>query len=146
MNTNIRSGECAWHQSEVKMLGRVITGLRGWELKKTVGKEHLYAAGQYPVDITEGNVAYDGNIKILGYEADILNQAAQAAGFDGITGVPHELIVMTIRFKKSLVDRPTFITTRGMAFTEDGDGMEQGAKNREITLPFLAMDITKATL
>ena len=146
MNTHIRSSECAWHQSELKLLGRTITGLRGWEVKKAVDKEHLHAAGQNPLDITEGNITYDGNIKVLGFEADALNQAAQAAGFDGITGVPHELIVMTIRFKKSLVDRPTFITVRGMAFTEDGDGMEQGAKNREVTLPFLAMDRTKATL
>ena len=43
-NMNIKSSECAWHQTEVKVLGRTLTGIRGWEIKKTVEKEHLYGA------------------------------------------------------------------------------------------------------
>ena len=145
MNTNIRSGECAWHQSEVKILGRTITGLRGWEVNIHADKEPLYGAGQQPIDITEGNRSYDGNIKVLGFEADALNHAAQLAGFSDITGVPHEMCVMTLSFRKSRLDPVTFIEVRGMAFTESPDSMEQGAKNREVTLPFQAMDITKVT-
>src|SRR5574344_1726419 len=123
-NMNIRSKECAWHQSELKILGRVITGIRGWEIKKTVEKEPLYGAGQEPIDITEGNRKTEGNIKVLGFEADALNKAAQIAGFDDITSVPHELIVMNLKLKKTLVDKPTNIAVRGISFTECGDSME----------------------
>lgn len=145
-NINIRSSECAWHQTEVKLLDRTLTGIRGWEIKKTVEKEPLYGAGQNPLDITEGNVKVEGSFKVLGFEADALNQAAKAAGYGDITEVPHESIVANIKLKRSPLDTATNIAIRGIAFTECGDSMEQGAKNREITLPFIAMDVIKATL
>lgn len=145
-NINIRSSECAWHQTEVKILGRTLTGIRGWEVKKTVEKEPLYGAGQHAIDITEGNVKVEGSFKVLGFEADALNSAAQLAGYDDITAVPHEAIVANIKMKRSLMDKTTNIAIRGIAFTEVGDSMEQGAKNREVTLPFIAMDVIKTTL
>ena len=145
-NINIRSSECAWHQTEVKILGRTLTGIRGWEVKKTVEKEPLYGAGQHAIDITEGNVKVEGSFKVLGFEADALNSAAQQAGYDDITAVPHEAIVANIKMKRSLMDKTTNIAIRGIAFTEAGDSMEQGAKNREVTLPFIAMDMIKTTL
>ena len=145
-NININSNECAWHQTEVKLLGRTLTGIRGWEIKKTVEKEPLYGAGQNALDITEGNVKIEGSFKVLGFEADALNKAAQAAGYDDIASVPHDSIVANIRLKRSLADRTTNIKIRGIAFTECGDSMEQGAKMREVSLPFIAMDVIKTTL
>ncbi len=139
MNVNITSSECAWSHFEVKILNRVIKGLRGFESKKTVDAEHLYGAGDEPIDIMKSNKKYEGNIKILGFEADAMNKAAQDAGFDDITEVPHELIVITISFKRRATDKlKTYIST-GVQFTEDGVSLEQGAKNREITLPYIAM-------
>lgn len=139
MNINITTTECAWAHFEVKILNRIIKGLRGFESKKSVEAEHLYGAGAEPLDITKGNIKYEGNIKILGFEADAMNKAAQDAGFDDITEVPHELIIITISFKRRITDKlKTYIST-GVQFTEDGFAMEQGAKNREITLPYIAM-------
>lgn len=143
MNTNVRTSECAWKQIEINILGRSIRGARGFEINKEVEKEHLYGAGSQPLDIQEGNVSYKGNIKVLGFELDAMNRAAQAAGFTDITELPHEAVVMTIRFKKSLVDAPMFITVSGVAFTDNVNAMEQNAKNREITLNFLAMNVVQ---
>ena len=139
MNINITSSECAWSNFEVKILNRVIKGLRGFESKKTVDAEHLYGAGSEPLDITKGNIKYEGNIKILGFEADAMNKAAQDAGYDDITEVPHELIVIAISFKRRPTDKIKSIVSTGVQFLEDGVSMEQGAKNREITLPYIAM-------
>lgn len=139
MNINITSSECAWANFEVKILNRIIKGLRGFESKKTVEAEHLYGAGSEPLDITKGNIKYEGNIKILGFESDAMNKAAQAAGYDDITEVPHELIVITISYKRRITDKLKTIVSSGVQFTEDGLSMEQGAKNREITLPYIAM-------
>lgn len=144
-NVNVRSSECAWDQAEVKVLGRTIKGLRGWEYKKAKEKEPLYGSGGDPIDITEGNTKCDGHIKLLGFEVDALNSAAQKAGYDDITEVPHEAVVITIKMQKTKVDPKTIITITGVAFTEVGGAMDQGAKHREITLPFIAMGITPIT-
>lgn len=142
-NVNITSNECAWAKFEVKLLGRTIKGLRGFAFKKSVEKEHLYAAGDEPLDIMSGNKKYDGNLKLLGFEVDAMDKAAQDAGYEDITEVPHDVIVITCSYKKRPTDKiKTYIAT-GVAFTETGLEMEQNAKHREVTLPFLAMNISK---
>ena len=138
-NVNITSSECAWSHFEVKILNRVIKGLRGFESKKTKEAEHLYGAGDEPLDITTGNKKYEGNIKLLGFEADAMDKAAQDAGYDDITEVPHELIIITISFKRRITDKIKTYVSTGIQFTEDALSLEQGAKNREITLPYIAM-------
>lgn len=143
-NVQIRSNECAWAQMELKILGRVIKGLRGFEFKKAQEKEHLYGSGANPIDIQDGNIAYTGNIKVLGFELDAMNRAAKAAGFADIVDVPHELITATCAFQKTKLDPKTFYTATGIAFQEYASAMEQNAKMREVTLPFLAMSIDQS--
>jgi hypothetical protein len=140
-NVNIKSTECAWFQTEVSILGRVIKGLRSWEYKKTTEKEPLYGAGQHAIDIQEGNIKCEGNFKVLGFERDALNKAARAAGYDDITSVPHEAIIAKIVYQKAKTDPKTTVTIIGCSFTEVGGAMEQGAKMSEVTLPWIAMDI-----
>lgn len=133
--------ECAWAQTSIKLLGRTIIGIRGFEFKKTVEKEHLYGAGDEPIDIQSGNKAYTGSLKLLKYEVDLLNDAAIAAGYTDITEVPHTLIFITCVYKKNAADKSRTINAAGVAFTETGAAMDQNAKMTEVTLPFLAMKI-----
>lgn len=135
--------DCAWSKITLTLLGRKIAGLRGFEFKKTVEKEHVYASGTEPVDIQEGNKAYTFSLKLLKYEVDLLNDAAQTAGFEDITEVPHELISATVEYKKNLVDPVRITSVLGMSFTELPEGMEQNAKMHEVTLPGLAMKVTR---
>lgn len=138
-NVNITSSECAWSHFELKILNRTIKGLRGFEIKKSKESEHLYGSGNEPIDITSGNTKYEGSIKVLGFEAVAMDKAAQDAGFDDITEVPHELIIITISFRRRVTDKIKTYIVRGVQFTEDALAMEQGAKNAEITLPYIAM-------
>lgn len=140
-NVNITSDECAWSRFEVKILGRTIKGLRGFGFKKEVEKEHLYGAGDDAIDIQSGNKKNSGSIKVLGFEADAMNKAARDAGFDDITDVPHEAIVITCAYKKRAIDPVKTYIASGVAFTEAGVDLEQNAKHREITLPYLAMNV-----
>jgi hypothetical protein len=140
-NVNITSEECAWARFEIKILGRTIKGLRGFGFKKEVEKEHLYGAGDEAIDIMSGNKKGSGSIKVLGFEADSMNKAARLAGFEDITDVPHEAIIITCSFKKRLVDPIQTYIASGVAFTESGVDLEQNAKHREITLPYLAMNV-----
>lgn len=131
--------ECAWSHTSVKLLGRTLTGIRGFSFKKGVEKEHLYAAGPDPIDIQSGNKKPEGSLKILKYEFDLLNDAAQAAGYEDITEVPHSLVLITCSYKKRNTDPIRIIEAQGVAFTEFDNSMEQNAKMTEITLPFLSM-------
>ncbi|MDN3671507.1 hypothetical protein QWY99_22150 [Flavobacterium branchiarum] len=141
MNINISSSECAFANFEIKILTRTIKGLRGFSFKKEVEKEHLYGAGDEAIDIQSGNKKNSGSIKVLGFEADAMNKAARIAGFEDITEVPHELIVITCTYRKRLVDPISTYIASGVAFTESGVDLEQNAKFREITLPYLAMNV-----
>ena len=140
-NVNITSDECAWSRFEMKILNRTIKGLRGFGFKKEVEKEHLYGAGNDAIDIQVGNKKNSGSIKVLGFEADAINKAARDAGYDDITDVPHEAIIITCSYKKRAVDPIKTYVATGVAFTESGVDLEQNAKMREITLPYVAMDV-----
>jgi len=139
--TIIRTSECAWSHVSMQFLGRKLTGLRSFELKKTTEKEHIYGSGSDPVDILSGNNKYEGSVKVLKYEVDMFNDAALAAGYSDITEVPHTLIAIDVQFKKSATDKIRHISVPGVAITELAISMEQGAKMTEVTLPFLAMKI-----
>lgn len=144
MNINITSNECAWADFEVKILGRVVKGIRGFSAKKSVEKEHIYGGGADPLDINAGNKKYEGSIKLLGFESDAMNKAAKAAQYEDITEVPHELIVITISYKKRKTDPIKSFTVTGVAFTETGIESEQNAKHREVEIPYLAMNISQS--
>lgn len=141
MNVNITSDECAWSRFEVKILGRTIKGLRAFGFKKEVETEHLYGAGDDAIDIMRGNKKGSGSIKVLGFEADLMNKAARDAGYEDITDVPHEAVSVTCAYKKRLIDPVKTYSAAGVAFSESGVDLEQNAKFREITLPYIAMNV-----
>jgi hypothetical protein len=145
-NVNIRTSECAWFKAEIKILGRKVRGLRGFSFKKSVEKEHLYGSGNQPLDIQEGNVKYEGNIKLLGFEVDALNRAALEAGYSDLLDIPHEAVTITCTFQKTKLEKMVRFTAFGVAFTEMDNAMEQNAKMREITLSFIAMSIDTETI
>jgi hypothetical protein len=134
--------ECSWSKVSVKLLGRTLTGLRGFSFKKGIEKEHLYAAGSDPIDIQSGNKKPEGSLKVLKYEFDMMNDAAQAAGYDDILEVPHSAVVITCAYKKNPNDPIRIIEAQGVAFSEYDVNMEQNGKMTEISLPFLAIKNT----
>lgn len=133
--------ECAWAQTKIKLLGRTIIGIQSFEFGKEVDKEHLFAAGDEPIDIQTGNKKPTGSVTVLKYELDMLDDAAQAAGFAGIEDVPHDAIIITCAFKKNPASEMRVIDALGVAFTGKRYAMEQNAKSMPVPLPFLCMKI-----
>lgn len=131
--------ECAWAQTSLKILGATMVGIRGFSFEKNIEKEYLHAAGDNPIDIQSGNKTYPGSLKLLKFEVDKMNDAAIAAGYEDITEVPHEAVVITCVFKKKATDQARTITASGVAFTSLKNELEQNAKMSEISLPFLSM-------
>lgn len=133
--------ECSWAQTSVKLLGRTLEGIRGFEFNKQIDKEVLYGAGQVGIDILEGNKEIDGSITILKYELDLLNDAAKLAGYMDITEVPYTAIVITCAYQLTSVSKLRTHTVPGAAFTKMGIGMKQNDKGTEIQLPFKAIEV-----
>ncbi|MBR3648254.1 MAG: hypothetical protein IKN59_07705 [Paludibacteraceae bacterium] len=146
MNTHIKSSEYAWHHTEVKIAGKIISGITSWELRKSTEKEALYGAGQHALDIQSGNIACSGSITLWGFEADRLEQAAQTAGYESIMDVPHELLTIVVSARKLAKDPITTWVASGVSFSETVDSLSQGDKKRECQLPFICMDINKNTI
>jgi hypothetical protein len=138
---SLNTKECAWSQTKVKVLGRTLTGIRGFKYTKTVAKEALYAAGSKPIDIQSGNETFDGNLKLLKYEVDLLNDAAFEAGYGDILGLPQEAVTISVSYKKRATDPMRTANVVGVAFTELPHSMEQAAQMQEVTVPFVAMDV-----
>lgn len=135
--------ECAWAQVSMKLLGATITGLRGFEFKKNIEKELIFAAGDEAIDITQGNKTINGSLTLLKFEFDRLNDAAQAAGYDDITEVPFTAIMLTCAFKLNATTPVRVIETPlGAAFTECTVAMQQNSKMTEVPLPFIAQKMT----
>ena len=135
------TNECAWKQISVTMLGRTFVGIRGFEFKKTTEKELIYGAGDEPIDMQSGNKKVEGHLKLLKFEVDMMNDAALVANYGDITEVPHEGIVISVTFKKTLTSPTRKLTVSFVGFTELPIGMEQGAKMMEVNLPFIAMNM-----
>lgn len=135
------SKECAWAQTKIVLFGRTITGIRGFSFSNTQEKEHLFAAGNDPIGIQSGNKAPKRNIKILKYEFDLLQDAAQLAGFDSISDVPHTGILITCSYKKDITDKLRIVEASGVAFSDWDVAMEQNAKMTDMTLPWIALTV-----
>lgn len=138
---SLNTKECAWSQVKVTVLGRTLVGIRGFEYKKSVTKEAIYGAGRKPIDIQEGNESFDGNLKLLKYEVDMLNDAAFDAGYGDLLGIPHNLVTISLSYKKKATDPMRTATAVGVAFTELPHSMDQAATMMEVSVPFVAMDI-----
>lgn len=128
----------------VKMLGAELTGLRGLTYKKSQEKEPVYGAGNTPKAIQRGNKKYEGTLMLLKSDFDLLNTAAVAAGYEDITDVPGKLIHMVSVYQKQGDPLIKTDVLKNVEFTEYEEGMKQGDKFKEVSLPFICLDIIKA--
>ena len=121
----------------VNMLGVTLSGLRGLTYKKSQEKEGVYGAGNQPQAIQRGNKKYEGQLMLLKSDFDLLDNAAIAAGYEDITDVPYNLISITCVYERIDAGMLSTDFLIGCEFTDAEDGMKQGDKFKEVTLPFI---------
>lgn len=135
------SQECVWSDIKVTVLGGRMTKLRSIKYSRETESELLYAEGNQPRGIQDGNEKYDGSLKILRNDLIALNTAARAAGFSDITKIPYQVNTITVNYKEAF-GRPNLTDILyGVKFTKYEKSMEQGAKMQEVELPFLFLDL-----
>ncbi len=130
--------ECTWANMKVVVLGKELTGIRGIKYKLLQEKEHLHGAGDEPIGIQRGKRTYEGEIKLLKFEYDVLADAVKLAGGRDLLDLTADIIVTYVKDGQSV---PRTDIIRGFQFKEFEKGWEQGAKFMEITMPIVFMGL-----
>lgn len=121
----------------VNVFGAEVDEFRGVTTKESQEKELVYGAGNRPRSIQRGNIKYEGSLMLLQSGTDKLDVAARAAGYPSIIHVPGKYINIVIVYEKSGDPLIKTKALKNVEFTELEDGMKQGDKFRENTLPFI---------
>jgi hypothetical protein len=139
------SREYEFADIKVSMFGKELSGLRGLTYKESQEKEPVYGAGNQPKAIQRGNKKFEGSLTLLKSDYDDLNAAAVAAGYNSLIDVPGDKIDITCVYQKDdLKAKLNTDTIINAEFTETEDGMKQGDKFKEISLPFIFLRLKKA--
>lgn len=125
---------------QVSLFGQTLSGFRGVSYKKKQEKELLHGAGEKPIGIQRGNITYEGEIMMLKSDYDALNLAARAAGYDDIVSLPGFPVVVAYTNDTKI----TTDTLLNVEFMEFDEGMKQGDKFKEMSLPIIFTGIKKA--
>lgn len=132
----INDREYEWADLTLVLGGKDITRFRGLKYSEKIEREPIYAKGRKPISIQSGNVMYEGEIKMLQSQYEALVKAGKGSvlslSLDGLAcyGNPVNGDAMT-------TDR-----IESLRFTEAAKEFNQGDKFQEITLPFIALNIT----
>lgn len=138
------SREFEFADIRVSVFGAQLTGLRGLTYKTSQEKEPVYGAGPEPKAIQRGNRKYEGTLMLLKSDYDQLEVAAKAAGFRDLIAVPGSRINITVTYSQDGFSGVKTDKLIGVDFTELEDGMKQGDKFKEISMPFQCLRIIKA--
>lgn len=132
---NFNSREYEWADLTLILGGRDITGIRSVKYTEKIEQEVLYAKGRHGHSVQRGNIAYEGEIKLLRSEYDALVKAG------GGTALSLCLDALVCYGNPSLGDALTTDRIENIRFGEASKEFNQGDKFQEITLPFLALRV-----
>ena len=135
------SRQYEWADLTLILGGRDVTGIRGVSYKEKMEREPLFAKGRDAHSIQSGNRSVSGEIMLLQEEYEALTLAGKGSilNLKGLTGIVNY-------GNPSEGDTPITDTITGIYFTDDNKELKQGAKNMEITLPFVALRVKRQTV
>lgn len=135
------SKECEWADMSVVFAGAPLAKIRGLKYKAAKDKQLLHGAGDAPISIQSGNRTYEGQIKVLKGALDNMNIAALSSGGNDVLDMQFDIVITY----KAQAGRPLQTDIlRGVEIKDFEKGWEQGAKNMDITLPIIFMQLISA--
>lgn len=138
------SREFEYADTKVSVLASELSGLRGLTYKISQEKEFVYGQGNTPKSIQRGNKKGEGVLTVLKSDYDLMHLAAVAAGYNNLLEVPGKLINISCVYQKDDASSIATDILLTCEFTEIEDGMKQGDKMKEISLPFMFISHKKA--
>ena len=125
--------EFAWHNIEIALFGRVLTGARGVEYKVTKEKELVHGRGENPHSVQSGNKAYEGTLTLLQSEVEAIQR--QLRDDQDLTDL--EGFSVTVAYVPKTGANVVTHILKAVEFTEDPRAMNQNDKFQEIALPII---------
>ena len=132
------SREYEWADLTFLLGGKDLTGFRGIKYTIKQEKEVVYGKGNMPIAIQKGNKSIEGEITILQSELETMRLQS---GTKSILDLQLDGVVCY----GNPANGDVFVTdvVQGIQFTEEPKELKQGDKFMEITLPFIALRVTK---
>lgn len=132
------SREYEWADVTLMLGGKDITGVRGIKYSTKQEKETVYGKGNEPIAIQKGNKSYEGEIVVLQSELETLRLQDKD---NSILNLQLDAVVCY----GNPLNGDVLVTDviQGIQFTEEPKELKQGDKFMEITLPFIALRVTK---
>lgn len=132
-----------WSASSIMMLGKTVTGIRGFKYSVESDDEYVYAKGSEPYEIMPGNKSYPVELMLLQDEIEALETAAKAAGGADITDIRFDVVV-SYQNAGSLV--ATTDVWKSVKIDKYEKGMKQGDKYMEISLPGKCLGVIRGKI
>ena len=132
------SREYEWADLTFLLGGKDLTGFRGIKYSIKQEKETVYGKGNMPIAIQKGNKSIEGEITVLQSELETMRLQS---GTDSILDLQLDGVVCY----GNPANGDVLVTdvVQGIQFTEEPKELKQGDKFMEITLPFIALRVTK---
>ena len=132
------SREYEWADLTLLLGGKDLTGIRGIKYTIKQEKEVVYGKGNMPIAIQKGNKSIEGEITILQSELETMRLQS---GTKSILDLQLDGVVCY----GNPANGDVLVTdvVQGIQFTEEPKELKQGDKFMEITLPFIALRVTK---
>ena len=132
------SREYEWADLTFLLGGKDLTGFRGIKYSIKQEKEVVYGKGNMPIAIQKGNKSIEGEITVLQSELETMRLQS---GTDSILDL--QLDAVACYGNPANGDVLVTDVIQGIQFTEEPKELKQGDKFMEITLPFIALRVTK---
>ena len=132
------SREYEWADLTFLLGGKDLTGFRGIKYSIKQEKEVVYGKGNMPIAIQKGNKSIEGEITVLQSELETMRLQSG-------TGSILDLQLDAVACYGNPANGDVLVTdvVQGIQFTEEPKELKQGDKFMEITLPFIALRVTK---
>lgn len=132
------SREYEWADLTLLLGGKDLTGIRGIKYTIKQEKEVVYGKGNMPIAIQKGNKSIEGEITVLQSELETMRLQSG-------TGSILDLQLDAVACYGNPANGDVLVTDviQGIQFTEEPKELKQGDKFMEITLPFIALRVTK---
>ena len=132
------SREYEWADLTFLLGGKDLTGFRGIKYTIKQEKEVVYGKGNMPIAIQKGNKSIEGEITVLQSELETMRLQSR-------TGSILDLQLDGVVCYGNPANGDVLVTdvVQGIQFTEEPKELKQGDKFMEITLPFIALRVSK---
>ena len=132
------SREYEWADLTFLLGGKDLTGFRGIKYSIKQEKELVYGKGNMPIAIQKGNKSIEGEITVLQSELETMRLQS---GTKSILDLQLDGVVCY----GNPANGDVLVTDviQGIQFTEEPKELKQGDKFMEITLPFIALRVSK---